>query len=147
MITLSIDRGDLLFAIGDHDLTHYLDLQTGDVIPVFEEGVVGDLPDVDMDDEPERYRFIEPVPSSEGFSWMERFALAQEDGRTRRELLHALERRRPFRSFKDALIDFPEAREQWFAFEEQSLLDYARAWLTREGIHAELITPPAPPAI
>jgi hypothetical protein len=147
MALLRIDRGDLLMALSSHHLEHYLDLQTGVVIRRFE--------DLDLDDEEdraalekdlERYRSIEPIPSPEGFRWMESFALQQADQQAREDLLSALERRRPFRSFKDALLSYPELRAGWFAFEEERVLEYAREWLSGEGIQAELVAVPPPEA-
>lgn len=143
MATLQIDCGDLLFALGSHDTEHYLDLETGVVIPIFEDVFDDEQPELDLEDG-NRYRFIEPVPSHEGFEWMESFARRQQDGRVRADLLAALERRRPFRSFKDALASYPEVRTRWFEFEEERLLQYAREWLLGEGIQAELVVPAAP---
>ena len=70
---------------------------------------------------------------------MERFAAAQPDERVCDHLLRALDRRRPFRSFKDALADFLEVREAWFTYENDHLLPAARSWLEMEDIDAELV--------
>lgn len=144
MPLLRIDCGDFLLALSSHDLEHFLDLQTGAVIPRFEDLDLAEEDQAFLEEEPERYRFIEPLPSHEGFRWMENFALQVENQRARGDLLQALDRKRPFRSFKDALLSYPELREQWFAFEEERLLAYAHDWLSGEGIRAELvvISPP-----
>jgi hypothetical protein len=145
MATLRIHLGEFLLALSSHDIEHYLDLQSGLVVPVFEDiGEDDGVPDVD--EEPDRYRFIEPVPSHEGFRWMEQFALDQTDAEVRNELLAALDRRRPFRTFKDALLPYPAVRAEWFANEQERLLEYARSWLLGEEIDAELAsTPPEGP--
>lgn len=151
MPPLRIDRGDFLLALQSSDLENYLDLTSGMVIPIFEDGFLDDFDDdleddfeaagdrIDVAGQPERYRRIDTVPSYQGFRWMEDFAFSQEDDRLREELLLALDRKRPFRSFKDALLGHPEARERWFAFEEGRLLEVAREWLAGEGIEAELV--------
>jgi hypothetical protein len=140
---LQIDRADLLLALSSHDLEHYLDLQTGLIIPVLEDSIY-DEREFPLEEEPERYHLIDPVPSQQGFRWMQDFAQQQEDLQIREDLLQALDRRRPFRSFKDALESYPEIRVKWFAFEEERLLEYGREWLSSEGITANLVVPAAP---
>jgi len=44
----------------------------------------------------------------------------------------------PFRSFKNALLAYPQLRERWFAFHEKSLAQLAREWLDDQGIEADL---------
>jgi hypothetical protein len=141
MNRMAVVEMDLLLAISSHDIEHYLDLRTGAILPIFD-GFEDSNPDLER--EPQRFTLIEPVPSSLGFRWMEEFADLQAP-EVREELLRSLERRRPFRSFKDALLEFEGLREQWYAFEEQRQLAYARDWLRSEGIDAILTTHPAPP--
>ena len=94
----------------------------------------------------ERYLQIPSMSSNEGFRIMERFADAQE-GRVRKALFNALDRRRPFRSFKDALEDFPKVREAWFGYHAERVREEALAWLESEEIDAELVPyRDAPPA-
>src|SRR4051794_38094038 len=156
MAKISIDEGELLMAFesGDGMVQWYLDRQTGDVIGLDDDLVIGD--DYEEDDDAggededggeggkdgdddedsddwqargralrrrihadvsgERYLSIPSMSSNEGFRIMERFAASQE-GRVREALLGALDRRHPFRSFKDALRG--EVRERWFAYHEQ----------------------------
>jgi hypothetical protein len=144
MPKLQIEAPEFLYALssGDQQITHYLDVQTGAVVSVF-----GDMDDEEdeltpsVEDEAERYRYIDPVGSHESFRWMERFAHSIEDTQVRERLLDALDRPRPFRRFKDALMSFPEVREAWFRYEEAQLRDYAEGWLMSEEIEAELIDP------
>ena len=169
MAKLRIDEGDLLMAFDSGDGTEnwYLDRQTGDVIFLGDDfGFgLGDDEDeaededdaeagwqdqeralrraINRDEEGRRYLPAPSLGSHEGFRIMERFAASQDD-RVREALFDALDRRRPFRSFKDALAGFPEVRERWYAYHEERLREEALAWLEREGIEAELTTP-APP--
>lgn len=138
---LRVDQGDLLLAISSHDIDHFLDVRTGDVIPLHE-----DMPEFanfgdDIGADPDRYRKIEPVPSPLGFRWMEEFARRQVERQIQAALLSALERRRPFRSFKDALAEYPAVLQSWYGFEEERQLEYAHQWLMEEGIDAELVSP------
>lgn len=164
MAKLRIDAGDLELAIAANEGEWVLDLQTGDVLTtewardaargLDPEKDVWDpdnelLGDDDEDLDPERFRRIDPVGSHEGFRWMERFAESQADDFVRGRLLDALERRRPFRGFKDALLAFPAVREAWFQYEAIRLRQEALDWLEVEGIDAELVDrhlPGAPPA-
>jgi hypothetical protein len=148
MSRLKIDLGDLFLALetsGD-EIRHYIDLQTGDVIPVFENTYLpGDAEYVDIDemeDNP-RYRYIEPVSSHDAYRWMSGFAHAVLDPALRARLTTALERSHPFRSFKDALLSASDARQLWFEFHEARLREYAKDWLESAGISAELTDRPS----
>jgi hypothetical protein len=141
---LRVDRGDLLLALGDHEMENYLDLATGEVFPVFDDFSEETEDRARIEEDPDRYLPIEPVPSHEGFRWMEDFAREQESDKVRRDLLRALERRRPFRSFKDELMSYPETRSEWFIYEEKRLLDHAREWLSAEGVDVEIVDIPPP---
>lgn len=70
---------------------------------------------------------------------MEDFAHSTEEAAVRERLLEALDRQRPFRRFKDALLSNPEIREAWFRFREEQLRAYAEEWLMAEEIEAELV--------
>jgi hypothetical protein len=139
---VEVDIGILSFAITSRDLEHYLDLQTGDVIPRFD-----DAPDDDEEiatalvETPDRFVLVEPVSSEESYRWMERFAASQTDDEIREALFDALDRPKPFRRFKDALERFPEVREEWFHAHDQRVLEYAQAWLAAEDLNVQLVTP------
>src|SRR3982750_974037 len=124
MARIKIDEGELLMALdsGDGAEQWYLDRQTGELI--FRSDDFYSLDD-DLDDEDEeeegwqrdekvlrraidrdeegRYLQVPSLGSHEGFRIMEDFAASLEHGRARGALFNALDRRRPFRSFKDAL--------------------------------------------
>jgi hypothetical protein len=168
MAKISIDEGDLLMAFesGDGMMEWFLDRQTGVVIGLGDDVLLDD--DEDDDEEGEdwereekalrraiheneggedaRYLAIPSLASHEGFEIMDDFARSQDDRRVRGALLDALDRRRPFRSFKDALLNFPDVRERWFAYHEERMREEARAWLRSEGIDAELTRPVPPPS-
>jgi len=56
------------------------------------------------------------------------------EGRLADALQHALEGRKPFRQFKDALLDYPETRESWFRFKGDYELRQAAAWCAEHDI-------------
>jgi len=114
---LKIDLGWLANALEDHSNTWYLDLRSGEVIL--------DNPDADFDDEtggmemnehPEIFLHIDPLPSHEGYALMEEYTDGLPEGRAKSALTRALSQLKPFRRFKDALFDLPEERESWFKF-------------------------------
>jgi hypothetical protein len=167
MAKLRIDEGFLLMAFDSGDGTEqwFLDRQSGEVIRLSDD--LGFLDDDDEDDEgdddladwekeeralrrkiyadenDEQYLQIPSLGSHEGYRIMEDFAVDQEDERVREKLFRALDGRRPFRSFKDALPG--NLLNTWYAYHEQRLRREALDWLEAEGIDAELTSPAAQP--
>lgn len=147
---LRIDEDDLLDALSDHnpDMGWYLNQQTGEVFPVFRDIFFpGDEEYIDEEalGEDPRYLLVEPVSSRDGYRWMEKFTAEVNDPDLRRRLERALDRPRPFRGFKDVLVDYPTEREQWFEFERLRQREVAEEWLTMNGITAELVSKRPPP--
>ena len=146
MRRLKIDAEELIMALesyGDEG-TFFLDLQSGEVLPViWEEGVSEENDELreQIDAGSERYRRIEPLPSSVGYSVMADFVETVPDSKIARRLGDALRKRHPFRRFKDALYDYPELREGWFRFHKREFTRLAGEWFEDEGIEAELIPP------
>jgi hypothetical protein len=146
---IRIDAGDFLFAIDSHnlELENYLDLRSGAIIPVTD--YVPDDPEYaefeEHREDPTLYRLIDPVPSRQGWEWMEEFAEDVTDSRARDELLRAIEGSGAFGRFKRTLHAYPDLREAWFRYQEERLLEYAREWLAGERIDAELTELPARP--
>ncbi|WP_420126870.1 UPF0158 family protein [Longimicrobium sp.] len=153
MSRISIDLDELCVALSDHDSEWVLDTQTGGLL------IAGWLRDSewremgieiggdDPGDDPlegDRFIMVEFIGSSQGFRWMEDFALEQENEQVRERLLDALDRPRPFRQFRDALNEFPEVRGAWHRYEDAKLKASARAWLASHDIDADVFeaTPP-----
>ncbi|MBV9108570.1 MAG: hypothetical protein JO306_04085 [Gemmatimonadetes bacterium] len=164
MAKIQIDEGWLLQAFEGNDgtMSWYLDLETGDVNFRTDDDDFDDLNDFDdeadeggeigrdeeedgdetgsaRDEGEERYIPIPWRDSRDGFRLMERFVGTVEEPRIRDALYEALERRRPFRSFKDALMAYPAVRDRWFAYEEADTREEAIAWLENLGIEYELV--------
>ncbi len=81
-----------------------------------------------------RYLDIPAVEPSDAYRDMEAFIETVEDRRLQAALERAIERNRPFRRFKDALLDYPAERERWFAFSDVRMRARALEWLAEEGI-------------
>ncbi len=147
---LKINADELIMAMQnyDPDLRHYVNLETGEVFPIFRGRFKDEFPDqVDEDTiaDDDRYRLVEPLPSRTGYEIMREFAERVHNPVLRDRLEHALERSRPFRRFKDVLLDYPPEREQWFHHEEERMMEAARDWLRDEMIEAELVQRVTPP--
>lgn len=72
---------------------------------------------------------IDPIPSYEGYSDMERFISTVQDSTCQERLIRAIERSKPFRHFQDALHQYPELPEQWYAFHDAAMKVRAIEWL------------------
>jgi hypothetical protein len=123
------------------DIKPFLDLRTGTIrhyalsafgIDAEELGLTEDEADRG---EAEGYLVrIEPIESSVEYGWMEEFIGSVTDVRLRQHLSQALQGRRPFRRFKDALAASGAERERWFRFHDQRVRDAAREWMAAHDI-------------
>lgn len=77
---------------------------------------------------------VQPIGSREGYADMEDFIARVRDPRARELLERAIAGRGAFRRFKDALFEFPELREAWFAFHDARMERRALEWLADEGL-------------
>lgn len=87
-------------------------------------------------DQEKRFVEIERWHSSDSYELMEAFVDEVRDARVRATLMDALQGRKPFRRFKDALCEWPDMRQRWFTYKDHAQRDRARAWLRRFGIEA-----------
>lgn len=131
-------------ALGSHDpeSQYFLNLHTGEVVFIGDEAVVGPIDDfqTQINENPDRFRNIDPMSSSESWEIMADFIEQVPDCEATEKLTDAIRRSHPFRRFKDTLLYYPNIREEWFAFQEKAMLDHAQRWLDEEGIEAELKT-------
>jgi hypothetical protein len=139
MAALRINLED--FAIGMtwngavYESAHYLDTETGEVIFI-SDGMDEDMIPSDFEDNP-RYKRIDTIESRDAFRIMEDFVETVEDAAMAERLATALQRPKPFRRFKDALVDHPAVREAWFVFEREAHREIATAWCAGRGIDVE----------
>lgn len=92
-----------------------------------------------LDADPDRYVRIDPVPSWVGYEIMSDFAETLPEEKVREALGRALEKRRPFRRFKDVLLNYPEVEEDWFRFHEQAFIKIIQEWLDDNGLEVTLV--------
>ncbi len=67
---------------------------------------------------------FEGMESNESFSMMEEFILLIDDKNIRRRFEDAIGYRKPFQNFKQLLFDYPDLRDQWFAYKNQYYIDF-----------------------
>jgi len=138
MTVLTIRADELIMAFEDQgsDLQHFFDRQTGDVLTMFEDMDEEDAKRLEV--EPDRYLPIEPVPSWVGYEIMSDFVETLSEGKVQDELDRALQKRRPFRRFKDVLLNYPPLQEDWFRFHEQAFIKIIQEWLADNGVEVTL---------
>lgn len=139
MAALKINRTDFIFALtsdaGNCDEAWFLDTETGELW--LNNDGVDEVPD-GLEDNP-RYLPIEAMASREKYQIMEDFVDELGDSRAAEALQAALNGRKPFRRFKDVLLDYPQLRDRWFAFEENRLNRLAEAWCDEQGLEVAWI--------
>jgi hypothetical protein len=131
----AIALDDLITALTWRDFTRgsrwVLDRETAELLFVSEEVTPDPLPQ-DWQDDP-RWILVEPIESREGWQVMADFVGTVADPPLAARLERLLHGPKPFRRFKDELLDWPAERERWFAFERAALTEIARRWADHRG--------------
>jgi hypothetical protein len=83
-----------------------------------------------------RYLRIPAAESRQGFRDMEDFIQTVQDPRLAMRLQQAINRRSPFRNFKEALNAYPAERERWLAYKNGRVKGRVVGWLADEGLEA-----------
>ncbi len=78
--------------------------------------------------------FFEYIPftgmeSHESFEIMEDFINEIPQEKIQAKFINAIERRKPFQQFKNLLLDYPDLREQWFAYKDKRNIEYVEEQL------------------
>ncbi|QSO45595.1 UPF0158 family protein [Alicyclobacillus mengziensis] len=90
----------------------------------------------ELEDE-ERYLELPTIASRDAYGLMVEFVETVTSTELQDRLNAALNGRKPFRTFKDVLFDFPEARENWFKFECETHRREMLKWLEGQNIAIE----------
>lgn len=136
---MKIDLRMVAEALEDHsDLENYLDLMTGEVVPVSEE-FTGTPEEIMMEiqENPDRFLLIDPMDSRDGHRIMQAFVNGMAEGEARRSLAGAISGRKPFASFKHVLFDYSGERAAWFEFHNGRMLQAAREFLCLNEVKFE----------
>lgn len=111
----------------DWEIRSYYDTVTGEVL------VTGPFEDDPgererIDAEPARYLEIGQLDAPTELEWMRAFTATVGDAHLRHELERDLAARKPFRRFKDGLLDAPAERQRWFAFRDRQVKLWIEQW-------------------
>mgnify|MGYP005873291875 CR=1 FL=1 len=135
---MKIDIQELAMVLEDNsaEVSYYFDRETGEVIPIMINfGMdASDEDEEEINDNPDRYIFIEPLDSRTGYRIMEDFVTNLPDGPAKELLERALSWKKPFSNFKSALLEFPELKEPWFKHHDARLEEIVRQWLEAHEI-------------
>lgn len=143
---LTLDPEDVVMAMSDQTTEWLLDPATGKLCmdPGEADLMFGsDAAEAFAPTDPERVLPMPDFYSSDGYELMETFALEKASEEASQCLLEALEKRKPFRRFKDALDEFPEDERRWFEFEAEEMKRIAENFYEAEGYAVRWIEPPA----
>ncbi len=136
---VKFDSEELIAAFEDSgfDRSNYLDLETGEVVSVMREIMDSDeIGEIEqrVNSEPERYRFIPSIDSSEAYDDMVKFIDIVEDRHLAELLGVAISGKGAFRRFKDVLLSYPIERQRWFEFQGDLMARRVEEWLKEIGI-------------
>ncbi|MEO0077987.1 MAG: UPF0158 family protein [candidate division WOR-3 bacterium] len=139
MRELKVLKKDLLFALDNRaeGIPHYLDTETGEVVPVFSynrDRLLSEFRAV-----PGRYVRLAPLSGRQGYAVMEEFTRTVANVPLRSRLTAALQSENVFRSFRAALVDYPEELERWRHFRAESVTQGIRDRLKELGIELVLV--------
>jgi hypothetical protein len=68
---------------------------------------------------------LDRISSRERFEWMEEFITTVYSITAQTALRQALSQKKPFRNFRDSLMEYPDVRQQFFRFEDAKRREYA----------------------
>ena len=108
---------------------HYVDLTNGEIISPDSDDAVNNE---DLEDS-ERYFPIEPITSHDSFEIMQNFAEELDSDEIRDYLFDALSKKKPFRKFKDALIDYPDIEKNFYEYKDNILKEIFKNRLFEYG--------------
>ncbi|WP_336714426.1 UPF0158 family protein [Arthrobacter sp. USHLN218] len=77
---------------------------------------------------------IPPDDTQRGYRDMRDFIATLDDEQVRAALLHAIEGKRPYRRFKDAVYHYPKVRDDWYTFHQKRMRNHAITWLIAEQL-------------
>lgn len=160
---VSFDKLEDAMLASGYEISNWVDKKTGNVIFITSEFLddeayfeneeeqqaaheilimCGELePQEGLEIDENRYVEVATPSSDEKWKWMEEFTVNHvSDNFIQNKLADALRGGKPFRRFKDALLNFPEQREKWFEFENQKLREFIKDWAESEQLEIDFDT-------
>lgn len=142
MRKLTVLERDILFALTSQmqDIAHYLDIETGDVIPVFSYNRDAVLSQIKAD--PHRFVRLMPQTSRQGREMMKRFIETVRRPDLRARLTAAIKREKAFIRFRQVLLNFPDEFKRWQQFRVMFVTEPLKIKLREQEIELILISEP-----
>ncbi len=139
MRQLKVLERDLLFALTNQveETAHYLDLETGEVIPVFSFNRNEILALIKQN--PCRYVRLAPQTSREGREMVQRFIATVSRADLRARLTQATKKGRVFSQVRAVLEEFPEELRRWRQFRLMVLTEPLKKKLQERGVELVLV--------
>lgn len=108
---------------------HYIDLLKKKVVsPDVDDNI--SRQDVENED---RYFYIKPISSHEGFDIMQDFAVLEESDEIQAHLFEVLQQKKPFLNFKDAIADYPDLEKKFYEYKNSRLKEMLKNQLAECG--------------
>ena len=148
MPVLTLDSEDIKMAMSDQNTEWLLDPATGKLCLDPEDAAFAfghDDAELWTPADPEQVLPIPHFASSDGYQLMQQFALEVAGSEASERLQYALRMRKPFRRFKDTLIDFPDDERRWFQFEADEMKRFAADFYEDEGYAVRWTEAPSEP--
>jgi len=138
---LNIDFEELVEAYEDSSVEHvyHIDIKNNEIIyyndALGEPETVKEKLDSCSDDD--RYLYIPSRLPQDEFFIMETFVYGIEDFNVAEKFHNALERKKPFRNFKELLHEHSTLREKWFKYKHNTIKNETINWLCEHDIELE----------
>jgi hypothetical protein len=126
------------FESRSHQITHFLDRETGDVIQVVEARDPGRHAELARSP---RYAALPKDAGERGVGEMRLYLEEVEDEAARADLRRALAREDPADSYREALLAHPLEEGKFFQFKQRRARERAEEWLASLGIPFEKKAP------
>ncbi len=139
MRVLKVSTRDLLFAMENRvpGTTHYLNTETGEVVPVF--GFNRDRILSEVRQYPKRWLRLPPQSGRDGYQAMAEFCRTVSRPELRAQLEAALSGPGVFRRFRAALKAERYEHDRWQQFRGEKVAGHLRKRLEADGITIELV--------
>jgi len=135
---LNIDFDELCGAFEESDVSHHYFIDTKENKLIYINDEVDDNPQEELEKMgDDRYIHLPERMPNEGFEIMENFAYTIKDFKVAEKFHEVLENKKPFRNFKDLLLEYPELREDWFKYKDKQIKNEVIDWLLEKDIELE----------
>ncbi len=126
---------------GSSDKRYFLDVQTGEIVPIFVEMLERGANTEDAQriakEVNTRYFLLPHMSSSEGYEEMEDFIETVKDKIAAEQLTKAIEGKGAFRQFREILAIYPAEEDRWFHERTERIEETVEIWLEETDISLE----------